>query len=538
MEKSSRRNRNESSGSGLKNDIHDESEVPVLQRASKKRRHSFREELEEGKDGGRLPLAPRLEVFGKDPKSYRPRNEWFRLTNDEPITTTVRDALFHTTRNRTAAMVSTVTTTATGTPTSLPLFPKVSFGDDRDSAVHYCIRSDYFDAARKLISEGPCRLIHVENLKGMTPIILAAQSGNLAMVQYLHELGANTSHVSVNGSTTALQAAHFGHLHVLKFILGINSGLLEQSNQHKTTPLMRASQENHLSVVKFLCELGAGVNGKNLQGMTALMLASQRGNAEVCRYLIQHGADVDAMTERSSTSLIFACKGEHLQTVQVLVCGGAELFIKDGRGRTPREICLHRISHPTQPTSNPETIQKIVSLLDPLVQVDLMRCQARSERSFSWIRLWTLLQEDRARLRGVEDRQFHDAVEIAGERDLFSPTDMAWFRMLCLPAPLVRHIAEFCPLPNHFGRRLSLLFKRCSHDANSALVACFDIIDEVLEERGFLQALDQALIPPPAAYSSWVSLFNAVLCFRQNCFHFSSFLFLHSSPLCTHTITT
>lgn len=433
--------------------------------------------------GTALPPAPTLDAFQKDPNSYSPRSDWFQISG-EKAAANMREVLLGT------------------ASASLPL-PKVSFGDDGDSALHHCIRNGHYDAARKLILAGA--VVDVENLKGVSPLLVAAQCGKLCLVKLLQEKGANESHVSLNGSTAVMQAAHFGHLHVVKHVVRINREMLEQANQHKTTPLMRACQENHLHVVKFLCEQGANVNRKNIQGMTALMLASQRGNAEVCKYLTQQGADLNAMTEQSSTSLVLACKRQHLHTVEVLVRAGAELYVKDIRGRTARDICLHRYATRRRPSAKPEILLQLTALLEPAAQVDLMRLQARRDRSFAWIRTWTLLQQDRARLRGMEDQPFHSAVGIAGDRRSFSPSSMAWLRMLMLPAPLVRLIAGFSPLPDHFDRRITLLIQRSSHDANAALQSCFDIVDEVLEERGLLKAFDQALIPPPLDFPSWVS---------------------------------
>lgn len=435
-----------------------------------------------------LPQAPSIEEFTKEPTRYSPQVEWLQVSTESA-----------TAHFRLMQMVSQDPAT-----TSLPL-AKITFGTDRDSALHHCIRNGHIHCARKLILNGAA--VDVENVKGVTPLILAAQSGNLAMVRLLEDRGANPSHVTLSGSTAALQAAHFGRLAVLRHLLTKNRQLLELANYHHTTPLMRASQEGHLEVVKFLCEMGASVNRKNMQAMTALMLAAQRGNANVCQYLIQEGADLNAMTQQASTSLVLACKRQHLETVEVLVRAGAELFVKDSRGRTARDIALHRHhSHRyrNDPNANPsEVIQKLTSLLDATVQVDLMRLQARKDRSWGWIRTWALLQQDRARLRGATDVPLHAAIEVVQQRRSLSSSTMAWIRTLALPSALVQHIAEFAPIPSIMDRRVTLLIGRCSADPNAALISCFDLIDEVLEEGGFLAACDQALIPPPQNYPSW-----------------------------------
>lgn len=445
----------------------------------------FRKQLKLNKSEEELPLAPHLEDFRKNPEKFMPRKEWFE-TSGENVAMDMRQVLFD----------------SSSTAPSLPL-PKLAYGEDRDSALHHCIRFGNYDAARKLIFCGA--VVDVENLKGVSPLLLAAQCGQLSLVKLLRECGANESHASLNGATSVMQAAHFGHLPVVQYLVETNRDLLERSNHHQTTPFMRACQENHIGVVKYLYEAGADVNRKNIQGMTALMLASQRGNAEVCAFLAHRGAELNAMTEQKSTSLVLACKRQHLKTVEVLVQAGAELFVKDGRGRTAREICLHRHQHRRPALSTVETLQKLMALLDPNSQMDLMRLEARRERSRAWVRMRILLQQDRARIRGFEDRPFHKAIEtLEGDRSRPRRTN-AFLRTLGLPAPLLRHIAEFAPLPNHFDRRITLLVQRGSHDANAALMTCFDIIDELLEEWGTLQVFDQALVPPPEGHLSWVS---------------------------------
>jgi hypothetical protein len=106
--------------------------------------------------------------------------------------------------------------------------------------------------------------------------------------------------VTASGTTAVLQAAHFGHLEVLRvFVFEHHSrSLLELANFNHTTRLMRASQEGHIPVVEYLVQRGALLNRKNRERMTALMLAGQRGHSQFCLYLVTHGADLDAMTSQ------------------------------------------------------------------------------------------------------------------------------------------------------------------------------------------------------------------------------------------------
>jgi ankyrin repeat protein len=478
-----------------------------------------------------LPLAPSIEAFCKDNSSssqfrYQPRPEWFRGDTD------------------------------TDTDTDAVIF---GHRDHQDSALHFCIRHGYSTAALRLLFASKSLpsplcfsssrfLVNAETSKGVTPLVLAAQKGMLVVVHELKGLGANLAHATANGATAVLQAAHFGHLQVVRYLVQdtatpVVSGssntvtitshrrLLELANYHQTTPLMRASQEGHLPVVQYLVQSGALVNRKNRQSMTALMLASQRGHASVCQYLIQHGgADVDTRTTQAhSTSLVLACKRQHVDTVQVLVTAGCELYGTDARGRTARDICLQRHGSTTSSTTTTATTtatastggpnsntsitaaaaRKLLGLLDATVQMELMRRKSRRDRSYAWMRIYTLLQQDRARVRGAEDVPLtvigSDAMALVEQRRTLRPSSLAWIRTLALlPAPLVQAICEFAPLPSCWDRRIGLLTKRCLVDANAALESGLDLMDEVLEEGGFLQALDQALVPPPLNFHSWV----------------------------------
>jgi ankyrin repeat protein len=415
--------------------------------------------LEEGK--AELPLAPSIREFLQNPLDYEPRPEWCCAVHTDRRSTNSLDEV----------------------PTVCPAF----FMPDYDLALQFVIRNHKsssssssnttLTAALRLLEYGAP--INHPNTKGVTPLILAAQKGLTPLVQELLGRGANVAHVTSNGTTAVLQAAHFGHLSCVELLLANNRRFVELANFNHTTPLMRASQEGHLPVVQYLIQLGALVNRKNRQSMTALMLASQRGHSDVCHYLIETGnADLEATTEQQSTSLLLATKRNHFATVQVLVQSGCEVFVTDARGRTARDIALQRHNQP------------LGELCDPTCQVDMMQRYAQRKRSWAVMRMWTLLQQERATLWQRSHRWCH-------------PSTLCLLRTMTLPAPLVQAILEFAPLPSLWDERVQVLTRRTFVQANAALSGGLDLMDEVLEEGGFLHAMDQAVVPPPYPFSSW-----------------------------------
>ena len=423
--------------------------------------------------------------------------------------------------------------------------------ENDETMLHYSIRKNAKQAALALIKLDP-HLIHTETAKGVTPLILASQKGNYECVQLLLEKGAKVDHVTVQGTTAVLQASHFGHLSVLKLLLEhipstqqqqssslaaagaasmtglssssssngpptmINRRLIELSNFHHTTPLMRAAQEGHFEVCKYLVEAGALVNRKNRQCMTALMLASQRGHAKVCKFLIHVGhADMDATTESKSTPLLVACKRSHFDTIQVLITAGCELFQTDSRGRTAHDIALARIQNNANnggSNLNQNNTRKVLTMLHPTYQIHCMRRAARQQRSSTIMCMWNLLQKERATLRNCA---IHEWIPYLRGEETTAPQDgggiywksstMALLRTMTLPESLVQAICAYAPMPTLWDTRISMLTKRSLVNPNAALENALDMMDEVLEEGGLLQAFDQACIPPPQGHSGWVS---------------------------------
>jgi len=388
---------------------------------------------------------------------------------------------------------------SSGSPDNDPSSPsggegKVAvFGFECDSALHLAIKQHATEAALGLIRLGAC--INVPNAKGITPLMIASQEGTLDVVRALLNKGALPNATTVRGSTALIQACHFGKLLVVEELLR-HGALVDQANLKNTTALMRASQEGHAGVVQLLLSHHAGVNRRNDERMTALMLCSQRGHANIVKMLVKEGAQVDAKTAQDSTSLMLACKRKHIEVAKILVASGTELKLKDCKNRSVLETAMRR--------GNDEFIK----ILKDNAQVTLMQEASRFVRNFSMVRVWKLLQSERATIKlGGVDVTIHT---VANNMDTpilrhVCPSKRALVRAMTLPAPLIELISRFLPLPLIWEKRLMLLTSRSHVDPDSAVYNALDLIDEVLEVGGIIEAFDAAGVNPPSSFASWLA---------------------------------
>jgi len=259
--------------------------------------------------------------------------------------------------------------------------------------------------------------------------------------------------------------------------------------------------------------------------MTSLMLASQRNRPEIVKTLILAGSHIDLSTKKNSTALMLASKQGHVDVVKVLLAAGAELMLRDSRGRTARDSAIQRTKY------------GVLEYLCPEAQILLMRKAARTERNYLFVKIWTLLQQERAHVvvitgkdsvTGVVSERkmtIHDAASSILEKSSANrnegggcvPNNLAWehvdmsvrvvIQAMTLPEPLIELIAGYLPLPNLFNVRLDALRRRCHIDPDSTISCSLDLIDEVLDEAGFGKACDIAKVFPPienfGTWSKW-----------------------------------
>ena len=176
------------------------------------------------------------------------------------------------------------------------------------------------------------------NTNGHTPVHLAADIGDVLMLDYLLQFIPEVN-VCTDGGDTPLHVASLnGHADAVAFLLkkGADSN---GANKHGNTALHLASLRGHTNAMKALMESNAQVNARNNEGNTPLHLVCLQGQANAVRCLVRYNADADVKNREKNTPLhLAAIKGE-IGVIRSLIGANCDVNIPDKHGDTILHQC-------------------------------------------------------------------------------------------------------------------------------------------------------------------------------------------------------
>ena len=164
-----------------------------------------------------------------------------------------------------------------------------------------------------------------------SPLVEAAHEGHQKVVRYLLETYPGI--IDINCGATILTKVHkiyshnvppinaaasSGNLELVKYLVEKGADLHKLSRT-RATPLRMASFFNHTDIMEYLIKCGADVNRANCIGSGPLHAAAYNGGAEAIKLLLEKGADVHQYTIRGHTVLHEACRRGKLEVVRFLL---------------------------------------------------------------------------------------------------------------------------------------------------------------------------------------------------------------------------
>ena len=145
-----------------------------------------------------------------------------------------------------------------------------------------------------------------ENTDGITALHCAAENGDIAVVKYLVEHGANVKAQDALFSRSAIHfAADKGNLECIRY-LAEKGADLQDKDIHGATALHYAVRSGHLDAVKYLVDKKMDYAAKDVRGWSAMHYAACGGSIDIVKYLLAKGLGINDLTETGRTPLFFA----------------------------------------------------------------------------------------------------------------------------------------------------------------------------------------------------------------------------------------
>jgi len=221
---------------------------------------------------------------------------------------------------------------------------------------------------KKIIEKFPSAISSRDISGGNTPLHYAAMNGDIDIVSYLLEHGADIEETGPNGWTpletiatvpfhanhpkiiaaleakgavpggprrhagirdvretgratgVMFEAVGNGHVRLVEMILKKGVDMKARSAQY--TFLHYAVLTGRVDIAKLLIANGAELNPKGMDDTTPLHIAAESGNAELAILLIEKGADINAVTRDGKTALIIARENGREDVVKILETAG------------------------------------------------------------------------------------------------------------------------------------------------------------------------------------------------------------------------
>uniref|UniRef100_G3TCP0 Kinase D-interacting substrate of 220 kDa n=1 Tax=Loxodonta africana TaxID=9785 RepID=G3TCP0_LOXAF len=189
------------------------------------------------------------------------------------------------------------------------------------SVINY-VEEENIPALKALLEK--CKDVDERNECGQTPLMIAAEQGNLEIVKELIKNGANCNLEDLDNWTALISASKEGHVHIVEELLkcGVN---LEHRDMGGWTALMWACYKGRTDVVQLLLSHGANPSVTGLYSVYPIIWAAGRGHADIVHLLLQNGAKVNCSDKYGTTPLVWAARKGHLECVKHLLAMGADV---------------------------------------------------------------------------------------------------------------------------------------------------------------------------------------------------------------------
>ena len=189
-----------------------------------------------------------------------------------------------------------------------------------------------------------------DEIMGWTPLMCAIfNESSQKIITILIEAGANVNEKSWSGINILMLAAESSDISLVQYLLdkGAKGSINDEDWEYGFTPLIWAAKNNETNgsgVIQALIDNGADIHIKDKNGFTAILWAAMmNSNEEVIRTLIQNGANINQLGPKNVTPLMGAIgMNSNINIAKILLDSGADVTVADEAGKKAIDYALAR----------------------------------------------------------------------------------------------------------------------------------------------------------------------------------------------------
>lgn len=180
--------------------------------------------------------------------------------------------------------------------------------------------------------------VDAKDTDGQTPLMIAAKSGDLSVINGLLAYKANPNAQDNDGWTAAMHAVKLNEPKIFR-LMGQYKTNFNLLNKDHMTALAMAVFDNKANAAVAMLDNNANPDlAMGEAKYNALMLAVKKGNLQMAQTLLQYKANPNAKNAGGITPLMIAAFDNQDMLISLLLKSGANKTLKDGEGKTALQL--------------------------------------------------------------------------------------------------------------------------------------------------------------------------------------------------------
>lgn len=186
--------------------------------------------------------------------------------------------------------------------------------------LHLCVHSKNLRFMQRILCmESGVKVVNAPDSRGQSPLALAIATKEFACVRELLSKQADPNH-SVRGLTPLMLAAQLGSQESIHALLTAGANVDLSSPRDGNTALLIAIYSEHFDTASELIKCGANADRANLQGVCPAHLAANKGAISLLRSLWACGAKLDTVDNQGNNIAHFAASSTSRESREVFLC--------------------------------------------------------------------------------------------------------------------------------------------------------------------------------------------------------------------------